>query len=188
MTATTTSTRPWERDGSIHLDSFDDIAVERAMEGWRGRRGRRSRALDDDSRPDRGGRGWVHRELCARWPGRARAIESLVRALGGARDDHPPMYVHGPPVTGKTSIVLRSALIARDGRRSDWRRALTEHAPRLLYEAVVEELRNIWRRRVRRCERRRRNGRERRSSVTGLATLWIFSRTCRRIRAARVTS
>ena len=35
MTATTTSTRPWERDGSIHLDSFDDIAVERAMEGWR---------------------------------------------------------------------------------------------------------------------------------------------------------
>ena len=83
MTATTTSTRPWERDGSIHLDSFDDIAVERAMEGWR--EGDEdvvpvpSTTTRDPIEADEDG---FIRELCARWPGRARAIESLVRALG----------------------------------------------------------------------------------------------------------
>ena len=76
MTATTTSTRPWERDGSIHLDSFDDIAVERAMEGWR--EGDEdvvpvpSTTTRDPIEADEDG---FIRELCARWPGRARAIE-----------------------------------------------------------------------------------------------------------------
>ncbi len=140
MTATTTSMRPWERDGSIDRDSFDDIVAECAMEG--------AREEDEDVVPAPSTRtrdpieadedGFI-RELCARWPGRARSIESLVRALGGARDDHPPMYVHGPPVTGKTSIV-RDAL-RRSGRPHAVASCATEHAPRLLYEAVVEELR-----------------------------------------------
>jgi len=78
------------------------------------------------------------RELYTRWPGRRRPIEALVNALGDARDDHPPMYVHGPPVTGKTSIV-RDVLRA-SGRAHAYASCATEHSPKLLYEAVVEEL------------------------------------------------
>jgi origin recognition complex subunit 5 len=78
------------------------------------------------------------RDLCASWPGRKGPIESLVRALGDARDDHPPMYVHGPPVTGKTSIVRD--VMRRSGRPHAYVSCVTEHSPKLLYEAVVEEL------------------------------------------------
>ena len=85
MTATTTSTRPWERDGSIDLESFDDILAERAM-AW-------TREADEDAGTTPSTRttrdpieadedGFI-RELCARWPGRARSIESL---LPGADD------------------------------------------------------------------------------------------------------
>lgn len=81
------------------------------------------------------------RELYTRWPGRRRPIEALVNALGDARDDHPPMYVHGPPVTGKTSIV-RDVLRA-SGRAHAYASCATEHSPKLLYEAVVEELSEV---------------------------------------------
>ncbi len=81
------------------------------------------------------------RELYTRWPGRRRSIEALVNALGDARDDHPPMYVHGPPVTGKTSIV-RDVLRA-SGRAHAYASCATEHSPKLLYEAVVEELSEV---------------------------------------------
>ena len=91
---------------------------------------RASRASDDEE---------LLRELYTRWPGRRRAIEALINALGDARDDHPPMYVHGPPVTGKTRIV-RDVLRA-SGRTHAYVSCATDNSPKLLYEAVVEELR-----------------------------------------------
>lgn len=97
---------------------------------------------DDDARASRDAierdeEGFI-RDACARWGGRKASIEGLVRALGGARDDHPAMYVHGPPVTGKTSIVRD--VVGRSGRPWAYASCATEHAPKLLYEAVVEEL------------------------------------------------
>jgi len=142
VVASRATPRPWDRDGVVDASySFDDLEDEFEDEAVV----RRDVHVDDvpstssDDDPIEADADGFVRDLCARWPGRARAIESLVRALGGARDDHPPMYVHGPPVTGKTSIV-RDAL-RRSGRPHAVVSCATEHAPRLLYEAVVEELR-----------------------------------------------
>ena len=107
------------------------VAVEEGLAQHE--RERVQRAPDDEA---------LLRELYTRWPGRRRPIEALMSALGDARDDHPPMYVHGPPVTGKTSIV-RDALRA-SGRAHAYASCATEHSPKLLYEAIVEELREVF--------------------------------------------
>ena len=75
---------------------------------------------------------------CARWAGRERSIAALVKALGGSRDDGPAMYAHGPPVSGKTSIVREVML--RSERPHAFVSCATEHSARLLYEAIAEEL------------------------------------------------
>jgi len=97
-----------------------------------------ARADDDREDPIEADEEGFIRDLCARWAGRSASIETLVRALGASRDDHPPVYAHGPPVTGKTSIVRD--VVRRTGRPHAFVSCATEHAPRLLYEAIVEEL------------------------------------------------
>ena len=64
-----------------------------------------------------------------------------------------------------------------------------EHAPRLLYEAVVEELREYLEASSPALREATAERAKRRSSVTGLATLWIFfARLPANPGARRVTS
>jgi Cdc6-like AAA superfamily ATPase len=47
----------------------------------------------------------VHTKLLDRWPGRRDQVSSLLAYLGGDDDLAPPLFLYGPPSTGKTSIV-----------------------------------------------------------------------------------
>ena len=47
----------------------------------------------------------VRERLLARWPGRKEQINTLLGLLGAPYDDAAPIFVHGPPVTGKSSVV-----------------------------------------------------------------------------------
>jgi len=43
----------------------------------------------------------VRERLLARWPGRKEQINTLLGLLGAPYDDAAPIFVHGPPVTGR---------------------------------------------------------------------------------------
>ena len=70
--------------------------------------------------------------LCARWPGRREQISQLLGYLGEPLDHAAPVFVHGPPVTGKTSIV-RDAFVTL-GRPFAYTSLVDSHGPRLLLE------------------------------------------------------
>ena len=76
--------------------------------------------------------------LCARWPGRREQISQLLGYLGEPHDHAAPVFVHGPPVTGKTSIV-RDAFVTL-GRPFAYTSLVDSHGPRLLLDALAEEL------------------------------------------------
>ena len=76
--------------------------------------------------------------LCARWPGRREQISQLLGYLGEPLDHAAPVFVHGPPVTGKTSIV-RDAFVTL-GRPFAYTSLVDSHGPRLLLDALAEEL------------------------------------------------
>ena len=76
--------------------------------------------------------------LCARWPGRREQISQLLGLIGEPHDHAMPMFVHGPPVTGKTSIVRD--VLGTLGRPFAYTSLVDSHGPRLLLDALVEEL------------------------------------------------
>ena len=76
--------------------------------------------------------------LCVRWPGRREQISQLLGLIGEPHDHAMPMFVHGPPVTGKTSIVRD--VLGTLGRPFAYTSLVDSHSPRLLLDALVEEL------------------------------------------------
>jgi origin recognition complex subunit 5 len=76
--------------------------------------------------------------LCARWPERREQISQLLGLIGEPHDHAMPMFVHGPPVTGKTSIVRD--VLGTLGRPFAYTSLVDSHSPRLLLDALVEEL------------------------------------------------
>ena len=74
--------------------------------------------------------------LCARWPGRREQISQLLGLIGEPHDHAMPMFVHGPPVTGKTSIVRD--VLGTLGRPFAYTSLVDSHGPRLLLDALVE--------------------------------------------------
>ncbi|ACO60709.1 predicted protein [Micromonas commoda] len=81
----------------------------------------------------------IQRELTSRWPGRREQVGQLLGLLGAPHDHALPIFVHGPPVTGKSSIV-RDVFTAL-GRPFAYVSLVDAHGPRLLLDAIVEELR-----------------------------------------------
>ena len=81
----------------------------------------------------------IQRELTSRWPGRREQVGQLLGLLGAPHDHAVPIFVHGPPVTGKSSIV-RDVFTAL-GRPFAYVSLVDAHGPRLLLDAIVEELR-----------------------------------------------
>jgi origin recognition complex subunit 5 len=76
--------------------------------------------------------------LFQRWPGRKNEIKQLLGLLGAPYDHAMPIFVHGPPVTGKSSIIRD--VFACLGRPCAYTSLVDSHGPRLLLEAIVEEL------------------------------------------------
>ena len=76
--------------------------------------------------------------LYLRWPGRKQEIKQLLGLLGAPHDHAMPIFVHGPPVTGKSSIVRD--VFAALGRPFAYTSLVDSHGPRLLLDAIVEEL------------------------------------------------
>lgn len=76
--------------------------------------------------------------LCARWPGRREQINQLLGLLGEPHDHALPVFVHGPPVTGKSSIVRD--VFTTLGRPFAYTSLVDSHTPRLLLDAILEEL------------------------------------------------
>lgn len=58
--------------------------------------------------------------------------------LGAPYDHAMPIFVHGPPVTGKSSIVRD--VFASLGRPFAYTSLVDSHGPRLLLDAIIEEL------------------------------------------------
>jgi origin recognition complex subunit 5 len=80
----------------------------------------------------------VKERLCARWPGRREQISQLLGLIGEPYDSAMPVFVHGPPVTGKSSIVRD--VLGTLGRPFAYTSLVDSHGPRLLLDALVEEL------------------------------------------------
>ena len=76
--------------------------------------------------------------LCARWPGRREQINKLLGLLGEPHDHALPVFVHGPHVTGKSSIVRD--VFTTLGRPFAYTSLVDSHTPRLLLDAILEEL------------------------------------------------
>ena len=68
--------------------------------------------------------------LCARWPGRREQINKLLGLLGEPHDHALPVFVHGPHVTGKSSIVRD--VFTTLGRPFAYTSLVDSHTPRLL--------------------------------------------------------
>eukprot|EP00884_Botryococcus_braunii_P000226 jgi/Botrbrau1/10203/Bobra.116_1s0019.1 len=47
----------------------------------------------------------MHSRLLDRWPGRRDQVSQLLAYLGDENDLPPPLFLYGPPSTGKTSII-----------------------------------------------------------------------------------
>lgn len=100
-----------------------------------------------------------HREamdaLCSRWPERRNEVKQLAGLLGAPYDHALPIFVHGPPVTGKSSIVRD--VFRTLGRPCAYTSLVDSHGPRLLFDAVVEELAphlsGLTEKQLRRCDR-----------------------------------
>ncbi|CAM9205568.1 unnamed protein product, partial [Phaeothamnion confervicola] len=43
--------------------------------------------------------------VAARWPGREPEVEALADLMGEGSESTPPLFVHGPPGAGKTSVL-----------------------------------------------------------------------------------
>ena len=83
---------------------------------------------DDDAR----------QKLVRRWPERKGEIVQLLGLLGAPHDHAVPIFVHGPPVTGKSSIVRD--VFTTTKRPFAYVSLVDAHNPRLLLDAIVEEL------------------------------------------------
>lgn len=80
----------------------------------------------------------VKERLCGRWPGRREQISQLLGLIGEPHDHAMPVFVHGPPVTGKTGIVRD--VLGTLGRPFAYTSLVDSHGLRLLLDALVEEL------------------------------------------------
>ena len=65
-------------------------------------------------------------------------INQLLNVLGRPCDPIPPVFVHGPAATGKTSIVREAMRVLR--RPHAYASCRSSHTPRLMFESILNQL------------------------------------------------